>query len=120
MTDRHSSLLVAVIFVALLVLLTDPFMLWMPPPAQMVALLGAAIAAALWAGLVFRENHRDEREAVHKYEAGRIGYLAGVLILSIALVVQGLGHAIDGWITLALGVMVIAKIAARRYFAEHH
>jgi hypothetical protein len=33
--------------------------------------------------------------------------------------VQGLAHAIDPWVALALGVMVIAKVGARIFYDSH-
>lgn len=106
---------VAGVFVALLALLSDPFMLWMPAPAQMAALLGAAALACIWAGFVLREKALDEREALHAMRAGRAGYLAGVSVLTAALVSQGLSHHIDQWIPLALGVMVLVRLSVRLY-----
>jgi len=106
---------VALVLVALLVLLTDPFMYWMPAPAQMLVLLGATVLAAFWAGFVMQERASDEREAVHTMYAGRVAYLSGIATLTLALIVQGLNHALDPWIPLALGVMVVSKLAARLY-----
>lgn len=105
----------AVVFVVLLALLSDPLMLWMPPPAQMMALLGAAALAAVWAGFVLYEKAHDEREALHGMQAGRVAYLCGVAVLTCALVAQGFAHAIDSWVSIALAVMVVSKLAARLY-----
>ncbi len=119
MANKLFHILVAVVFVTLLVLLTDPLMVWMPAPAQMLALLSAAVLAAVWAGFVMYEHVHDEREAIHKEAAGRVAYLSGVALLTIALVVQGLAHAIDPWVPLALGGMVLAKLAARLYLERY-
>jgi hypothetical protein len=48
--------------------------------------------------------------------AGRTAYLSGIAVLLLALIVQGFAHAIDPWIMLALGVMVVAKLGARLFF----
>ena len=105
----------AVVLIGLLVLLSDPFMLWMPAKAQMMTLLGAAVLVCVWAGFIMYERTDDEREVLHKMHAGRIAYLSGIAILSLALIFQGLAHAIDPWISAALGVMVISKLLARLY-----
>lgn len=107
---------IAVLLVVFLVLLTDPFMYWMPMGAQMAALLGAATLAAVWSGFVMYEHAPDEREAVHRMQAGRLAYLSGVVVLTVALVAQGLAHDIDPWISLALGTMVLVKLFSRFYF----
>lgn len=103
------------VLVGLLTLLSDPFMLWMPAEAQMAALLGAAVLACVWAGFVMYERSHDEREALHKMHAGRIAYLSGIAVLTVALIVQGFNHAIDPWISAALGAMVVSKLMARFY-----
>ncbi len=105
----------AIVLVGLLTLLTDPFMVWMPGFAQMMALLGAAILACMWAGFVMYEQASDERDALHRMNAGRMAYLSGIATLTIALVVQGFAHDIDPWISLVLGVMVVVKLGSRIY-----
>jgi hypothetical protein len=119
MVNKFLPIGTAVVLVVLLVLLCDPFMVWMPAGVRMLALLGAAALAFVWAGFVLYEHAQDERELLHKMHAGRVAYLSGIALLTLALVVQGLGHAIDPWIAAALAVMVISKLAARLY-SEHY
>jgi hypothetical protein len=109
----------AVVFALLLVLLADPFMYWMPEAGTMIVLLLAAILACVWMGFVAYERTEDERDALHRMHAGRIAYLSGVAVLTLALLVQGLGHAVDPWISLALGLMISVKIAARYYMGRY-
>lgn len=104
------------IFLALLVLLSDPFMLFMPPAATMTALALSVVILCAWAGFVAYEKANDEREILHRMHAGRTAYLAGLAMLTLALLVQGLSHDIDPWIAAALGVMVVAKFIGRIYF----
>lgn len=113
MASKTLHIAIAVVLIILLGLLSDPFMLYMPEALAMLVLLGAAALAAVWAGFVMYERSRDEREAAHKATAGHAAYLSGIAILTVALVVQGLSHNIDPWVTLALGVMVISKLIAR-------
>lgn len=115
MANKIFHIGIAVILVALLTLLSDPFMLWMPARAQMIVLLGAAIFACVWAGFVMYERAYDEREMLHKMHAGRVAYLSGIAVLTLALIVQGFAHAIDPWVSAALGVMVVSKLVARLY-----
>ncbi len=95
--------------------LTDPFMYWMPSMPEMLALTLACACLAAWIGLAAREGAQDERDAEHRMFAGRVAYLGGVGTLTIALLIQGLAHAIDPWVPITLTAMVISKIAARWY-----
>lgn len=105
----------AVVLVALLVLLCDPFMVWMPAGSQMMVLLGAAVLTCIWAGFVMYEQADDEREIIHKMYAGRIAYLSGIAVLIVALIYQGINHEIDPWISIALSTMVLVKLITRLY-----
>lgn len=113
MENKFFHITVAVALIVLLALLIDPFMYWMPTGMHMIVLLGATAMAALWSGFVVYERAHDEREVALTMHAGRIAYLSGIAVLTIALVVQGIQYTIDPWIPLALGVMVVAKITAR-------
>jgi len=115
MGNKLSSIVIAVTLVGLLTLLSDPFMVWMPMGMQLAVLVAAAVVTCTWAGFVMYERAHDEREVTHKMHSGRIAYLSGIAVLTIALVVQGFAHTIDPWIPLALGVMVVSKLIARFY-----
>ena len=103
------------LMMVLLFTLTDPFMYWMPIATQMIALTIATALVCFWAGFIIREGAGDERETVLRMHAGRAAFLSGVIVLTLALVIQGLAHAIDPWIPAALAVMVFAKLSARWY-----
>ena len=115
MANKLLYLFIAVVLVVLLVLLSDPFMLWMPAPAQMVILLAIAVLVCVWSGFVMYEHTSDERDALHRMNAARMAYLSGLGVLTTALVVQGLAHDIDVWISITLGVMVLVKLGSRFY-----
>jgi hypothetical protein len=115
MKNKTIQISIAVLLIVCLTLLSDPFMIWMPMGAQMAALLGAAVLLAVWAGFVMYERAPDEREAVHRMNAGRMAYLSGIVLLTIALVTQGLAHDIDPWISVTLGTMVLVKLLSRFY-----
>lgn len=119
MANKLFHVSVALVLVACLTLLSDPFMLWMPAEAQMAALLTAAVLVAVWAGFVMHERASDERESVHKMHAGRVAYLTGIAVLTLALVIQGFAHDIDPWISIAIAAMVISKLFARWYLERY-
>lgn len=112
--------LLAVALSVLLLLLTDPFMLWMPSMFAMTVLVIAIIGLGIWTGFVMKEQARDEREAIHRMHSGRVAYLAGFFVLTAALLVQGfVAHHVDPWIAGTLWVMVISKLIARWYFEKY-
>lgn len=115
MENKTVQIIVAAVLVVFLGLLTDPFMLWMPPMAAMAVLLCATVLLCVWGGFVMKEKARDEREVLHRMYAGRTAYLSGIAILTVALVAQGFAHHIDPWIALALVIMVIVKLASHSY-----
>ena len=116
MKNNILSIVVALVLCGLLLMLTDPLMLWMPPMVVMFVILAIAVVMSFWVGFVLKEKARDERELVLRMNAGRIAYLSGVTVLTVALIVQVLTvHQTDPWIAIALAVMVITKILARLY-----
>ena len=103
------------ILIILLVLFLNPFGFWMPPTLLMMMVLGLVVVFALFASFVWRENHRDEREGLHKMMAGRIAYLTGTATLVIAIIIQSFRHELDVWLAVTLGVMILAKIIGLLY-----
>lgn len=107
--------LAALVLVALLVLILNPFEFWMPMPVHLMILCAALAAFGAFCVFVLREKAADEREAAHRSFAGRVAFLvgAGVAVLGIAL--QSLNHAVDPWLVGVLVLMIVAKMAARVY-----
>lgn len=120
MKNNFVHIFLAVVLVVLLVLLTDPFMFWMPSMVGMTVLFIAVIVLGIWTGFILKEEARDEREAAHRMSSGRIAYLAGLAVLTVGLVVQGFQHHVDPWVAGALGVMVVSKLIARIYLNDKH
>ena len=100
-----------------LFLLTDPFMVLMTTSMQMMLLLLATLFLGIIVAFVITEKAEDERERLHRMEAGRVGYSSGLCVLIIALVVQGLEHHIDIWVSVAIAVMLLSKFGIRLYDA---
>lgn len=120
MKNKILHIVLVFFLVILLFLLTDYFMWWMPQAIVMITLLAVTVLICLWSGFVIMERGGDERETLHKMNAGRVAYLAGLAILTIALIVQTLTlKSIDIWIALTLGVMIVSKLGARIYFDLH-
>lgn len=112
--------LLAVAVLAVLFLKIDPFHWFMPTYMQMILLCIFAAAFALYAGVVFREQARDERESDHLYRASRWGYLVGVVMLSAVIVVQDVLNQLDPWMLIVLGTMVVTKLIVLRWSQWRH
>jgi|JI10StandDraft_1071094.scaffolds.fasta_scaffold253479_2 hypothetical protein len=114
----HKSFLfttLALVITFFLLALADFIPFWMPMMGEMVALVMVTVLLLIWAGLIVSETANDEREVNIKSQSGRVAYVAGMLVLMLALVLQGLAHAIDPWIPVVLAVMVSTKLLARLY-----
>lgn len=114
------EIIVSLILIALLVFFLNPFQLWMPNALLMMMVLGLLVVFALFAGFVWRENARDEREGFHRMLAGRIAFLIGAATLVIGIVVQSFQHTLDPWLVIALGIMIFAKIIGLIYGRIKH
>jgi len=105
------EVIVSAVFLVLLALKLDPFDLLMPNHMQMVILALVVAVFGLYAGILFRQRARDEREALHVYRASRFAYVSGVALLVIAITVQSFQGGADRWLFYILAGMVIVKMA---------
>lgn len=101
---------ISVILIILLILLLNPFNFWMPTAMHMMMIVGLAVFIIIFAGYVWKEKSHDERESLHRNIAARYGYLAGIGILSVGVIIQSMQHTLDIWLIVSLTVMILAKI----------
>ena len=113
--NLSQEVFVSLILIILLILFLNPFDFWMPTALLMIMVLGLVVVFALFASFVWRENHRDEREGLHKMMAGRFAFLVGAALLVLGIIVQGFNHALDPWLVFTLTGMIMAKIIALMY-----
>lgn len=105
------EVVLSVIFIILLLMKVDPFDLLMPNHLQMF-ILGLLVAAfGLYAGALFRQRIRDEREGLHLHRASRFAYIGGVTLLVAGITVQSFEGSLDPWLVYILAGMVIIKLA---------
>jgi len=104
------EILITIIFLIFLIFFWNPLNLWMPATVIYMVVGGLFVVVAVYAGLVLRERPLDEREEKHRESAGRIGFLAGVVILSAAIAFQSIFSHPDLWLLGALGAMIISKL----------
>jgi len=103
------------ILIILLILFLNPFGFWMPNTLLMMMVLGLVVVFALFSSFVWRENHKDEREGLHKMMADRIAYLTGTALLTLGIIVQSFNHELDPWLVLILAGMIVAKVIGLIY-----
>jgi divalent metal cation (Fe/Co/Zn/Cd) transporter len=114
MTDAVKHIVSSLVFVAALIFLWNPFGTWMPSELEMIAAGAVAVIAAVFIGLVSTDEGRDEREVALRGKSARVGYIAGVLVLSLCVVVGLVTHEpVNLWILGALGAMVVTRVVHR-------
>ncbi len=117
MKDSYKKeLLISVALVILLVTLfvLNPVICSNPLMETMVlALIG--ILALLFISFVWKEHTRDEREKLHKYISSRFAYLAGVLILTVGVILQTIQNHLDIWLVISLCAMLLLKMVGIIY-----
>ncbi|MEK7061818.1 MAG: hypothetical protein AAB957_01000 [Patescibacteria group bacterium] len=109
------EIFVSLALIVLLVLFLNPFGFWMPNSLLIMMIAGFIVVFALFTSFIWRETAQDEREALHRFMAGRIAYLAGAGGLVIGIIIQSLQHNLDGWLVGILGIMIFAKIIGLIY-----
>jgi uncharacterized membrane protein len=113
MHNGRNELVVGIVLVVLLFAFANPFDFWMPEVLVFLLVGALLLVAVVFAGLVFGEGSRDEREEAHRTKAARAGYLAGVIALVLLLAYQSLTAHPDPLVAAVLGAMIIAKLAVR-------
>ena len=106
---------VALVLVTFLIVILNPFNIWMPNMMHIAVLVCVFIVFGIFAAFVLREKARDERELAHRALAGRASFLAGSGILMLGVLVQGLHGIVDPWLILSLVIMILTKIGVRLY-----
>jgi Na+/proline symporter len=115
-TSYTSEVIVSLILLIILGLFLSPgSMALMPKTAGSMLTIIFVLIFVVFAGLVWKEKARDEREEFHKLNAGRISFLVGTSVLVLGVVYQSFGHDIDPWLVATLAGMIFAKVAARIY-----
>jgi uncharacterized membrane protein YadS len=108
--------LIGIVFVLILGAFANPFMLYMPTHGEYVAAAILAVVAAIFVGLMFREGARDEREEHLRERAARVGYLAGVVVLTLGIIIPVI-HDVhpSPFVLIALAVMILTRLAQRAF-----
>jgi cobalamin synthase len=111
--DNRSDVLVGVFLVICLLLSSNVISSFMPSSVVMVAIALFVAAFCLFAVLIWRESPRDEREAHILLSSDRLGFLAGAIVLSVALVITSLRHESTNVLAICLTVMILGKLIGK-------
>ena len=104
----------------LLLLVTDPFMLFMPAQIGLLTLILLTLFVCVWGTYILSHKTEDEREVRNRMNAGLVGYLSGILILMIAILFETyVQHHIDPWLALAAATMIGMQFIAAMYSTNH-
>lgn len=110
----RTDLIVSVLFLVVLVFCANPNgTLWMPSMGEELLVAVLAVVFAVYAVFFLREKSADEREDMHRLFAGRVAFLVGSGVLTCGVAYQSYHHALDPWLALALGGMILSKVLAR-------
>lgn len=109
------EVLSAIVILGIALLFLNPGHLSMPESVNSMLVVGLILAFIVFSAFILKEKSSDEREALHKFQAGRISYLFGIGTLTLGVIIQALNHNIDTWLVFSLCVMVFSKIASRIY-----
>lgn len=105
----------AVILFTLLILIGNPFHLWMPTMAYMIMFAALFAAFAVYASFILREKACDERDTIHRSFSGRAAFLAGSGVLVLGIIAQGIRGETDIWLVATLAAMIFTKLATLMY-----
>ncbi len=109
------EVLVIILLLAILILSINPSGLLMPMSMSMMVLVGFIVLFFVFAGLIWKESVHDERESLHRSEAGRWSFFVGLTMLAVGIVVESFSHSIDPWLVYALIGMIGSKLVSRMY-----
>jgi len=85
----------------------------MPQSFEMALPIFLIVAFLVFSSLFWKERSKDERENLHRLNAGRISFMIGSAILTLGIIIQSLAHNVDPWLVITLSSMILAKVASR-------
>ncbi len=114
------EIIVILLLIAILVLSINPSGLLMPMSMSMMVMVGFIVLFFVFAGLIWQESVHDERESLHRSEAGRWSFFVGLTLQATGIVVESFAHSIDPWLVYALIGMIGSKLVSRMYHQRKH
>ena len=116
--DIISEWTLGVAIVVALLLLINPWGIWMPSALVLALSMILAFLVIGFAVFIWREWPRDERETFNRLRAGQISYSIGGAVLLAAIMAQSLMHMLDPWLPVALGAMILTKLFVSAWWRQ--
>lgn len=86
----------------------------MPSELEYIIVGALVVVGSIYAGLVLGEGGRDERGIELRAKTARAGYLAGIILLMLGVLVPVVtGGHVNVWVLTALGAMIAARFFVR-------
>jgi hypothetical protein len=114
MLKKPFTFVIPVVSAVLLLLLLNPFGLWMPMMATYLVLALVFISYTAFVVVLWNRSSRDERDKEHSMVADKLAYYVGVLGLLAWALIQAL---VTGHISAPLVVIVVLMILVN-YFVR--
>ena len=113
--DLSKELWIAGVLIGLAIMVLNPYDMYMSDSMAMGLELCFVATVAFFVGIFWRERGGDERQQTHRMLADRAGFLAGLAVIALGVLIQGLNHDVDEWLVVTLVAMVLAKLGALMY-----
>lgn len=107
-----AEIYLAGLLILLLVTCVNPLAAIMPGIWDQTVIILLIAVYGLYAGVVYRESARDERERLHLAHAERIGFLTGTGLLVLFLVFDTFLVSVEKSLVFVLGGMILAKMVS--------
>lgn len=82
---------------------------------QMVGVSAGLVLYAIAMSLVGEGVKQDEREILHRNLSNRAGLVAGLIVLSVGVIIELFDHKVDYWLLSGLIVINLTKIISLIY-----
>ncbi len=82
---------------------------------QMVGVSAGLVLYTVAMSFVGEGLRQDEREVLHRNMANRAGLIAGLIILSLGVIIQLFSHHIDYWLLSGLIAINVTKLVSLIY-----
>ena len=112
----HPTIIKELITLILLLLFIGLFYISMPPMAYAVGFAAVVLMFAVFVVSMIKQTDRDEREEKHRMVAAESGFIAGGVVVLLAIAHQTfVMHAADGSLFMILVVMMLVRLIVRIY-----
>jgi hypothetical protein len=117
----NKALLIELVSLALtaglILLLFNPFNIWMPMPFHLLIVATLLISTVVLSLVLLRQLKEDEREQKLRLFSYQAGYMIGMFSLVCGVIFQSFSHQVEPWMVVTLLLMFLSKMVA---LSLHH